>query len=187
MQRSGLVLLMTLSHLVACSPGGTAEATPPPEAATTASEQAAATPQDECIAVLTAQGDAIQALFDNVRSLHPQSNTAPVTPVAELRMNATDEQLSAIYGALHGSEALVTASASVRGAERPIRVSDGIVNLTYAWNNTFTHTVAGREIEVQTGSVINTDTQDEIEACFIELVESFGEAGEVRIELALAR
>lgn len=102
-------------------------------------------------------------------------------------MNASEEQLTAIYGTLHGNPALISGSAAVRGAERPIRVSDGVVNLVYAWNHTFTHTVAGQEIEVQTGSVINTDTREELDACFVELVESYGDNGEVRLELSIAR
>lgn len=187
MKHSYMGLCIILLSIVACSREGTPEAAPSAEVANNAVEPAAASPQAECTAVLAAHADAIQTLFDNARSLHPASNRNPVTPVADLRMDATQEQLSAIYGALHGNQAVITASAAVRGAERPIRVSTGLVNLVYGWNNTFTHTVAGQEVQVQTGTVLNSDTREERNACFVELVESYGDAGEVRIELTLAR
>jgi hypothetical protein len=190
-----VALCIALAPLVACTSGGGQSTETAATEGSTAAEPAAAdgvpaggtSAQDECIAALATHGAAIQALFDNTRSLHPQSETEPVTPVADLRMNASEEQLAAIYGTLHGNAALISGSAAVRGAERPIRVSDGVVNLTYAWNDTFTHTVAGQEIEVKTGSVINTDTQEEFDACFIELVESYGDAGQATVELTIAR
>jgi len=184
-----VALCITIAPLVACQSGAPAPSESSGAQATAGQPSAAQGPsaQDACIAALATHGDAIQTLFNNARSLHPQGGTEPVTPVADLSMNATEEQLVAIYGTLHGNPALISGSAAVRGAERPIRVSDGIVNLVYGWNHTFTHSVAGQEVQVQTGSVINTDTRQEFDACFVELVQSYGDAGEVKIELSIAR